>query len=104
MRFLAMDGRWVAKREDARDFHSLLPAYQHARDHTARRFQVLLYSPDDEFSATIIAGQGIAHKKIQIPVAEVPEAHVCIEIKTTSSRFNNAFLRAGHEDVRHNLN
>ena len=60
MRFLSVDGRWVADREDAQDFHSLLPAYYFARDNTSRHFQVVLYCPEDHFCASIIAGKGIA--------------------------------------------
>ncbi len=104
MRFLGADGQWVNGREEARDFHSLLPAYYHGRDHTSRRFQVLLYSPEDNFCTSIIAGVGIAHQKIEIPIIKAAEPRTSIEIKTTSRRFNTAFLRTGNEDVRRHLN
>ena len=59
-RYLASDGQWVADREDARDFHTLLHGYHYAKDHLAGRFQVLLYCPDDQYCASIISGEGIS--------------------------------------------
>ena len=104
LRFLGTDGRWVPSKDDARDFHSLLPAFYHGRDFTSRRFQVLLYSAEDNFCTSIIAGVGMAHKKIELPITKTIEPRTHIEIKTTSNRFNTAFLRVGNEDVRRHLN
>ena len=58
--YLAADGRWVADMADANDFLTLLRAYHFARIHTSRGFEVLLYCPEDDYSAGIITGIGIA--------------------------------------------
>jgi hypothetical protein len=57
--YLSPTGQWVAGREDAEDFHTLLHAYHFARNNTNRNFQVLLYCPDDQFCSSIISGTGI---------------------------------------------
>lgn len=112
MRFLAGDGRWVAGRDDARDFYSLLPAYYFARDHTSRHFQVVLYCPEDHFCASIIAGKGIAS------VAAKPANAQGVAVKVLAkgrSRAKNSSrpvmqwvkgvcLPMRFEDVRRNLN
>ena len=58
--YLSTTGQWVAAREDAGDFFTLLHAYHFARNNTNRRFQVLLYCPDDQYCAGIISGTGIS--------------------------------------------
>lgn len=57
--YLSPTGQWVADREDARDFQTLLNAYHFARNTTNRSFHVLLYCPDDQFCTSIISGTGI---------------------------------------------
>jgi hypothetical protein len=57
--YLSPTGQWVADREDAGDFHTLLHAYHFARNNTNRSFHVLLYCPDDQFCSSIISGTGI---------------------------------------------
>src|ERR1700722_7357129 len=58
--YLAADGNWVATPRDARDFQTLLRAYNFARENISGRFQVLLYCPEDHYSACIIEGVGSA--------------------------------------------
>ena len=115
MRFLSPDGRWVADREDARDFFSLLPAYYFARDNTSRHFQVVLYCPEDHFCASIIAGKGIAQ-----PAVKPASAHaVAVKIlkkhanwrpkgrnstRPVMQSVNGVYLPAGFDDARRHLN
>jgi len=57
-RYLSTNGRWVAAENDAQDFMSLLPAYNFAKNFTSGRFEVVLYSPDDNYRTSIIEGEG----------------------------------------------
>ena len=82
---------------------SPLPAYHYARDFTSRRFQVLLYCPDDSFCVSMIAGAGVAHQKIKIPVNHRPHWGISIPIKTRLSRFNGVVLPTGFDDARRHL-
>jgi hypothetical protein len=115
MRFLAGDGRWVAGRDDARDFYSLLPAYYFARDHTSRHFQVVLYCPEDHFCASIIAGKGIASVAVKPANAQGVAVKVLAKTAKGRSRAKNSSrpvmqwvkgvcLPMRFEDVRRNLN
>jgi hypothetical protein len=58
--FLAEDGQRVADKADARDFFTLLRAYHFAQANTSGRFRVLLHCPEDNYSASIIEGIGMA--------------------------------------------
>lgn len=104
LRFLAPNGCWVLDREAARDFLSLLPAYYYAREHTARHFQVLLYCPEDNFSASIIAGTGIAHDQGQVAVADTRKSRTAIPLKSLARRFRGVILPADLGENRHQLN
>jgi hypothetical protein len=90
MRFLSRDGRWVADRDDARDFFSLLPAYYFARDHTSRHFQVVLYCPEDHFCASIIAGKGIAGAETKPVSAQGAVVKVLAKAAKARSRAKNS--------------
>jgi hypothetical protein len=57
-RYLSATGRWVAAENDAQDFLSLVRAYNYATHFTSRRFEVVLYCPDDNYRTTIIEGEG----------------------------------------------
>lgn len=57
-RFLSATGRWVTSETDAQDFLSLMRAYNYATQFTSRRFEVVLYCPDDNYRTTIIEGEG----------------------------------------------
>jgi hypothetical protein len=61
--YLSADGGWVRSRDDAGDFFTLLRAYHFAARHTSGRFQVLLYSPDDQYCANIVEGTGTAKEE-----------------------------------------
>jgi hypothetical protein len=115
MRFLAGDGRWVADREDARDFFSLLPAYYFARDNTSRHFQVVLYCPEDHFCASIIAGKGVAQPAIKESGAEAVAIKVLNKHSNRRARkrntahpilesVNGVYLPAGFDEARRHLN
>jgi hypothetical protein len=115
MRFLSPDGRWVADREDARDFFSLLPAYYFARDNTSRHFQVVLYCPEDHFCASIIAGKGIAQPQVKQPGAQAVAVKVLNKHGNRGSKRRNptrpimqsvkgVYLPAGFDDARRHLN
>jgi hypothetical protein len=104
LRFLAPNGRWVLDREAARDFFSLLPAYYYAREHTASHFQVLLYCPEDNFSASIIAGTGIAPDQSQVAVADSPKSRTAIPLRSIARRFRGVILPADPGTTRHQLN
>jgi hypothetical protein len=115
MRFLSADGRWVADREVARDFYSLLPAYYFARDNTSRHFQVVLYCPEDHFCASIIAGKGIAAPEVKAPGAKAVAVKVLNKHGNRRSKgrrstrpimqsVNGVYLPAGFDDVRRHLN
>jgi hypothetical protein len=115
MRFLSGDGRWVADREDARDFYSLLPAYYFARDNTSRHFQVVLYCPEDHFCASIIAGKGIAQTEVKHPGAQTVAVKVLSKHANRRAKGRNAtrpimqsikgvYLPAGFDDARRHLN
>ncbi len=69
-RYFSANGRWVIAENDARDFTSLIQAYNFARRFTSRRFAVVLFSPDDNYRASIIEGEGIADDVVGEP-AEV---------------------------------
>jgi hypothetical protein len=77
--YLSMDGQWVAARESARDFFTLMRAYHCARNNAAGPFKVLLHCPDEEYSASIIDGVGVAE-----PAEETAE--VAIPIKTAAKK------------------
>ncbi len=115
MRFLSDDGRWVADRDDARDFYSLLPAYYFARDHTSRHFQVVLYCPEDHFCASIIAGKGVAPAAAKPAGAQVVAVKVVAKSAKTRSRAKTSSqpvmqwvkgvcLPMRFEDVRRHVN
>ena len=115
MRFLSGDGRWVADRDDARDFYSLLPAYYWARDHTSRHFQVVLYCPEDHFCASIIAGKGVAPAVAKPGGAQAVAVKVIGKTAKTRSRARNSShpvmqwvkgvcLPMRFEDVRRHVN
>jgi hypothetical protein len=115
MRFLAADNRWVADRDSARDFFSLLPAYYFARDHTSRHFQIVLYCPEDHFCASIIAGKGVAPANIGQPDAQTVPVKVLKHRGKVRSRRGNAerpvmqsvngvYLPAGFDEARRHLN
>lgn len=115
MRFLSADGRWVAEREDARDFYSLLPAYYFARDNTSRHFQVVLYCPEDHFCASIIAGKGIAPCESKHPGAQpvaVKVLHKGTKARSKGKKpsvvaiqsVNGVYLPAGFDEARRHLN
>lgn len=57
-RYLSTNGRWVLAENDAQDFLSLMRAYNYATHFTSRRFEVVLYCPDDNYRTTIIEGEG----------------------------------------------
>ncbi len=115
MRFLAAGDCWVANRDDARDFFSLLPAYYFARDHTSRRFQIVLYCPEDHFCASIIAGKGIApadagHTDAQaVAVKVLKNRRNAQPRRGTAARpvmrsVNGVYLPAGFDAARRHLN
>jgi hypothetical protein len=115
LRYLARDGRWVASRDDARDFLSLLPAYCFARDHTSCTFQVLLYCPDDNFCASIIAGQGIVITDSVKQVADALAVKILKKSKAVKSKtcaspklhirsVNGICLPKGFDDIRRHRN
>jgi hypothetical protein len=115
MRFLSPDGRWVADRENARDFFSLLPAYYFARDNTSRHFQVVLYCPEDHFCASIIAGKGIAQAGVKQAAAhavavKILKKHANRRAKGRKSVWpvmqsvKGVFLPAGFDEARRHLN
>ncbi len=115
MRFLSPDGRWVADREDARDFFSLLPAYYFARDNTSRHFQVVLYCPEDHFCASIIAGKGIAQPEAKSSGAQAVAVKFLNKHGKRRSKNRNAacpvmqsvngvYLPTGFDDARRHLN
>jgi hypothetical protein len=115
MRFLSPDGRWVADREDARDFYSLLPAYYFARDNTSRHFQVVLFCPEDHFCASIIAGKGVAQTEVKPASAhavavKILKKHANRRAKGRNSTrpimqsVNGVYLPAGFDDARRHLN
>jgi hypothetical protein len=115
MRFLSPDGRWVADREDARDFFSLLPAYYFARDNTSRHFQVVLYCPEDHFCASIIAGKGVAQPEVKQTGAQAVAVKVLKKHGNRQARgrnstrpkmqsVNGVYLPAGFDEARRHLN
>ena len=57
--YLADSGEWVTTPAEARDFLTLLRAYNFAKETISGRFQVLLYCPEDQYSACIIEGEGL---------------------------------------------
>lgn len=66
--FLGPDGRWVSAKDGARDFFTLVRAYNFAQNHTSVRFRVLLHCPEDGYSASIVEGTGTASTKRSEPV------------------------------------
>jgi hypothetical protein len=79
--FLAADGQWVADKADARDFFTLLRAYHFAQANISGRFRVLLHCIEDDYSASIIEGIGMADVdpadsdatvNVSLPVVEKP--------------------------------
>jgi hypothetical protein len=58
-RYLSADGDWVDAL-DARDFQSILPAYQYALRNTSVRFHITLYFLEDDYRAIMITGIGNA--------------------------------------------
>jgi hypothetical protein len=104
-RFLSVNGSWVAEKDAARDFHSLLPAYQYARDFTSRRFQVLLYCPDDRFCVSMIAGEGIARPQTRSIAGRRPEKKKrSARVRTGLGRFNGVVLPLAFDDAPWHLN
>ena len=114
-RYLARDGSWVASREDARDFISLLPAYCFARDHTSCTFQVLLYCQEDNFCASIIAGQGIfvsdSVKQVADAMAlkilkksKAARPNTCSSTRLTMRSVNGARVPTGYNGIRRHRN
>jgi hypothetical protein len=97
--YLSADGRWVEDQADARDFLTLMRAYNFARDNTSKHFRVLLHSPDDQYCSSIIDGMGLAVTNAEeaVPPVKIPIAfdeqnlmlnrarHVC------SSRYRHRF-------------
>jgi 3-deoxy-D-arabino-heptulosonate 7-phosphate (DAHP) synthase len=61
--FLAANGRWVTDKEQAQDFFTLLRAYHFAQANTTIHFRVLLHCPEDDYSASIIEGMGMAEEQ-----------------------------------------
>ena len=59
-RYFSEAGGWVARAEEGRDFGSILPAYQYARQHTNGPFQVVLFCEDDQYHAVMADGCGTA--------------------------------------------
>jgi hypothetical protein len=115
MCFLTADGRWVADREGARDFYSLLPAYYFARDNTSRHFQVVLYCPEDHFCASIIAGKGVAGPEVKQPGAQAVAVKVVkkhagqrpkgrASTRPTMQSVNGVYLPANFDEARRHLN
>ena len=98
MRFLAVNGNWVEDKDDAQDFFSLLPAYNFARDNTSSQFQILLYCPEDNFCASIIAGIGTA-ARIKASVAGNRKKQ-----SAGLSRVNGVYLPDNFDELRWNLN
>ena len=66
--FLGPDGRWVPAKEGAKDFFTLVRAYNFAQTNTSVRFRVLLHCPEDGYSASIVEGKGVAPVKKSRPV------------------------------------
>jgi hypothetical protein len=62
--FLAANGQWVADATEAQDFYTLLRAYHFAQANTSIHFRVVLHCPDDDYSASIIEGFGLADEDL----------------------------------------
>ena len=68
--FLGENGEWVSDKSMARNFHTLLRAYHFAQSNTSIHFRVLLHCPDDDYSASIIEGFGIADEDLGFCAAQ----------------------------------
>ncbi|MDB6021211.1 MAG: hypothetical protein JWQ04_1068 [Pedosphaera sp.] len=86
--FLAADGRWVANKAEARDFFTLLRAYNFAQLNTSVRFRVLLHCTDDGYSASIVEGEGMAQAKKETHCASAATGSRRPSKSEPSSRFD----------------
>lgn len=84
--YLSADGRWVATKADARDFFTLLRAYHFAKDNTTKHFQVLLHCPDDQYSARMIDGMGMAAANQEAVSSPAPQAKTPLFRQQTTAR------------------
>ena len=83
-KYLSTDGCWVAVKDSARDFFTLLRAYQFAKNKISGRFQVLLHCPEDQYTACIIDGVGMAAS--QAEPTPVPISIQSVTSLSTSAR------------------
>jgi hypothetical protein len=102
--YLSANGRWVAAQADARDFFTLLRAYHFAKDNTARRFQVLLHCPDDQYSAGIITGVGMAAANEEAAVVPAKTQVSSLRVQTIFKSRNVVSLSNRFNWTRNDLN
>ena len=72
--FLAANGRWVADMTGAQDFGTLLRAYHFAQANTSIHFRVLLHCPEDDYTASIIEGFGLAGEDLAFGLMPATES------------------------------
>jgi hypothetical protein len=100
--YLSADGAWVVEEDAARDFRTLLRAFHFATDNVACRFQVLLYSADDDYVACIIEGEGKAEP------APSPRGHAveeAISFPRTGGHAHTGYFRGVRfDETRNRLN
>ena len=92
--FLAEDGGWVESEIEARDFFTLLRAFHFATGRLLGRFQVLLHCPDDDYSACIIEGEGMA--RVSAPVTQIQK------VSTSGQFYRNAVIASRLNSTRGN--
>jgi hypothetical protein len=99
--YFSADGRWVTDKSDATDFLTLLRAYHFARINTSGRFEVLLYCPEDDYSAGIITGIGISDSNtpMESEPFEIPVQYARARI--TSPACRRKFLTTFDEGRNH---
>jgi hypothetical protein len=100
--YLSADGAWVAEEDAARDFGTLLRAFHFATDNVACRFQVMLYSADDDYVACIIEGDGQAEPA---PSPRGQAAEAAISFSRIGGYAHTGFFRGiRFDETRNHLN